>query len=65
MVPDSVFMLEITFVSTFFAWVYNNNINMKNSAVKTTLNVFYLYKTLIFDVLLYTKYYNIPICKST
>ena len=65
MVPDSVFMLEVTFLSTFFAWVQNNNINMKYSAVKTTLNIIINVINLIFDVLLYTKYYNIPICKST
>ena len=61
MVPDSVIHVRNNIVSTFFAWVQNNNINRKNSAVKNTLNVL----KLIFDVLLYTKCYNIPICKST
>ena len=59
MVADSVIHVRNNIVSTFFAWV--QDINRKNPAVKNTLNVI----NLIFDVLLYTKYYKIPICNNT
>lgn len=55
----SVIHVRNNIVSTFFAWV--QDINRKNPAVKNTLNVI----NLIFDVLLYTKYYKKPIYNYT